>query len=167
MSYYVGKKAKVQYGQVFLTADSYQYSASAKAVESLTVEAYGTWEGDLDTTYEPRKDPLHPDMGEYKPTDPTEQAKRWAMHGVVPHHIFGGVRRGTITLEGPYGGPLLMPRIGNLARVQLFHLNGSQIHGAITCEILVTEATYSQGVRGYLRWIIKGDMHGDFDVAAF
>lgn len=166
MSYYAGRKAKVKYGQVYLTADNYQYQSTAKAIESPNIKTLGTWEGDLDATYEPRKDPLFPDMANYPSGDPSDNSKRFAMHGVVPHQIFGGVRRGTISMEGPYGGPLLMPRVGNLVTVQLFHLNASQTHGFVTGTVMVTESSLTTGVRGYLRWTIKGDFHGDFDVAA-
>ncbi len=167
MSYYTGRKAKVKYGQIYLTADNYQYGSTAKSIESLTTHSHGDWEGDLDATYTPRQDPENPDLGEYPPGDETDTAKRDAMHGVTPHQIFGGIRRGSVTMEGFYAGPLLMPRAGNLAKVQLFHLNGSQAHGFITGTILVSEINFVQTVRGVFRWFLKGDFHGDFDVAAF
>jgi hypothetical protein len=182
MADYVGRKAVVKYGTIVLPADSYQYSATAKSLESLTTESYPKFPGSLDGQFFPRIDPMQPDMGHYPLGTPLDDARRCAMHGVTPTQIFGGIRRGNISLEGFYLGPLLGPRLGNLVTVQLYHNVGGFIvgrgvgdgrdaiqlgvgaSGYVTATIMVTEATYRQALRNYLRWTIKGEMHGEFDV---
>ena len=182
MADYIGRKAVVKYGEIALPADSYQYSATAKALESLTTESYPTFPGSLDGQFFPRIDSMHPDMGTYPQGTPADDARRCAMHGVTPTQIFGGIRRGNLSLEGFYKGPLLGPRLGNLVTVQLYHNTGGLMvgrgvgnglgaiqlgigaSGYVTATMMVTEATYRQALRNYLRWTIKGEFHGEFDV---
>lgn len=161
MADYNGRKATVKYGDILLPASNWRYTSTARFIESITTHLYPEYPGSLDHAFDPRKDPLKPDMGDYPLGTPTENAKRIAMHGLVPQQIFGGIRKGTISLDGFYKGKALAPRAGNLANVQLYQPGNT---GLVSCDIVVSEVNFDTQVRGWLKWSIKGEIQGQFSL---
>jgi hypothetical protein len=163
---WAGKHARLRYGgTLLLPVDNVEFGASGKLIERITTANYGEWKGPYEVTYEPRANPSAPDLVDLPATTAPEIAKRNAFLGTPALQIWGGIRRGEITISGFFYGGNRTPRIGNLAALLLYHTDAGL--APMNIPVMFESVKYTDGVRGFKRFLASGKTHGDFDPYPF